>query len=125
MKNKSTMILILALSFLLTGCGRLDADFTKRIPGTWKQEMRAYTNTLTIVPDGTFEYARTTTNSQSTFTNIGTWRIRGGSIVLTATNKIGEHPLPLGQLFKAMITRLDDHLWEFQMGDGPTGDFRR
>jgi hypothetical protein len=125
MKNKSTMILMLALSFLLTGCGRHDADFAKRIPGTWRQEMRAYTNTLTIVPDGAFAYARITTNIQSTFTNMGTWQIRGGSIVLTATNRIGEHPLPLGELFKAKIVRLDDHQWEFEMDAGRTGNFAR
>src|SRR5689334_22418519 len=60
MKNQSAnsklLPVILALSFLLAGCGRQDADFTKRIPGTWRQEMRAYTNTLTIIPDGTFAY---------------------------------------------------------------------
>ena len=119
------MISMLALSFLLIGCGRHDVDFTKRIPGTWKQEMRAYTNTLTIVPDGTFAYSRITTNIQSTFTNTGIWRIREGSIVLTATNRIGEHPLPLGELFKAEIVRLDDQQWEFEMHPGQTGKFER
>jgi hypothetical protein len=125
MKNKSRTILILAPSFLLAGCGRNDADFAKRIPGTWKQEMRTYTNTLTIVSDGTFAYSRITTNIQSTFTNTGIWRIRGGSIVLTATNRIGEHPLPLGELFKAKIVRLDDRQWEFDMHAGQTGKFER
>jgi len=125
MRNESTMVLVMALLFLLTGCGRHDADFTKRIPGTWRQEMRAYTNTLIIVSNGTFAYSRITTNIQTAFTNMGTWRIRGGSIVLTATNRIGEHPLPLGELFKAKIARLDDQQWEFDMDTGQTGKFER
>lgn len=125
MKNLLMIMCVLALSAALMGCDRRDADFTKRIPGTWRQEMRAYTNTLTIAPGGTFAYARITTNIETTFTNTGTWRIKGGSLVLTATNSVGEHPLPLGELFKAKIVQLDDHTWEFQTGDGPTGNFKR
>jgi hypothetical protein len=72
---------ILALSLLLTACSRHDAEFTKQIPGTWKQELRSYTNTLTIVSDGSFAFSRFTTNADTTFTNTGTWLIRDGGIV--------------------------------------------
>jgi hypothetical protein len=116
---------ILALSLLLTACSRHDAEFTKQIPGTWKQELRTYTNTLTIVPNGSFSFSRFTTNDQDTFTNTGTWRIRGGGIVMTATKQIGAHPLPLGDFFKAKIIHLDDHLWVFKMDDGITNSFIR
>ncbi len=117
--------LISALGLFLAGCHRHDAELVQQIPGVWKQELKTYTNTLTISPGGTFAYARLTTNSQTTFTNAGTWRIRGGSIILIATNAFGEHPLPLGELFKTKIIALNDNQWSFEMGDGRTGDFKR
>src|SRR5665213_1309389 len=106
--------IILALSLLLTACSRHDAEFIKQIPGTWKQELRSYTNTLTIVPDGSFSFSRILTNSDFDFTNTGTWLIRGGRIVMTATSQSGAHPLPLGDFFKAEIVYLDDHAWVFK-----------
>jgi hypothetical protein len=118
--------IILALSLLLTACSRHDAEFTKQIPGTWKQELSSFTNTLTIVPDGSFSFSRTIlTNNDFDFTNTGTWVIRGGRIVMTATNQIGAHPLPLGAFFKAEIVHLDDHTWVFKMDDGHTNSFIR
>ena len=122
--------IILALSLLLTACSRHDAEFTKQIPGVWRQEVHpklpgSYTNTLTIVPDGTFAYSRFTTKADTTFTNAGTWLIRGGRIVLTATTRSGTHPLSLGELFKAEIVYLDDHTWVFKMDDGHTNSFIR
>jgi hypothetical protein len=116
---------ILALSLLLMACSRHDAEFAKQISGTWKQELRSYTNTLTVVPDGSFIFSRYTTNADTTFTNTGTWLIRDGGIVLTATAQIGAHPLPLGDLFKAKIIHLDDHTWVFKMDDGLTNSFIR
>jgi len=116
---------ILALGLLLAACSRRDAEFTKQIPGAWKQELSTYTNTLTIVPDGTFTYSRYTTQSNTTFTNTGTWRISGGGIVMIATNKVGAHPLPLGDFFKAKIVHLDDHEWIFEMDNRITNSFRR
>ena len=98
---------------------------TRQIPGAWKQELKTYTNTLILSPDGTFAYARVTMNSETTFTNTGAWRIRGGSIVLTATNTIGEHPLRLGELFKAKIVALDRNQWSFEMDGGITNGFKR
>jgi hypothetical protein len=122
--------IILAFSIFLTACSRHDASrndakFTKQIPGTWKQELRTYTNTLTIVPDGSFSFSRLTTDADTTFTNTGTWRIRDGGIVLTATKQIGAHPLPLGDFFKAQIVHLDERSWVFKMDDGHTNSFTR
>jgi hypothetical protein len=117
--------IILALRLLFTACSRHDTEFTKKIPGTWKQESRSYTNTLTIVPDGSFSFSRILTNSDFDFTNTGTWLIRGGHIVLTATSQSGVHPLPLGDFFKAKIVHLDDRTWAFKMDDGHTNSFIR
>jgi len=118
--------IILALSLLLTACSRHDTEFTKQIPGIWKQELSTYTNTLTIVPDGSFSFSRIILNkSDFDFTNTGTWLIRGGRIVMTATNQSGAHPLPLGDFFKAEIVHLDDHTWVFKMDDGHTNSFTR
>jgi len=122
MKNTT---IILALSLLLTACSRHDAEFTKQIPGVWRQELRSYTNTLTVTSDGSFAFSRFTTNTDTTFTNTGTWLIRDGHIVLTATNQIGVHPLPLGEFFKAEIVHLDDHTWVFKMDTGMTNSFIR
>ena len=116
---------LLALSLFLTACSHHDAEFTKQIPGVWKQELRSSTNTLTIVPDGSFAFSRFTTNADTTFTNAGTWMIRDGGIVLTATTRSGAHPLSLGVLFKADIIHLDDHTWVFKMDDGHTNSFIR
>ena len=117
--------IILSLSLLLTACSHHDAEFTKQILGTWKQELRSYTNTLTVVPDGSFSFSRYTTNADDTFTNTGTWLIRDGGIVLTATGQVGAHPLPLGDFFKAEIVHLDQHTWVFKMDDGHTNSFIR
>jgi hypothetical protein len=125
MKNKLLTMLMLGASLLLSGCSRHDADLARRIQGAWNQRLRSYTNNLTMVPDGTFAYSRIGTNSELTFTNAGTWRIKGGHIVLSATNRIGEHPLPLGELFNAKIVRLDDRQFEFEMQEGQNGTFER
>jgi hypothetical protein len=117
--------IILALSLLLTACSRHDAEFTKQIPGVWRQELRSYTNTLTVTSDGSFAFSRILTNSDFDFTNTGTWLIRGGRIVMSATNQSGAHPLPLGDFFKAEIVHLDDHAWVFKMDDGRTNSFIR
>jgi len=118
--------IILALSLFLTACSHHDSEFTKQIPGIWKQELSTYTNTLTIVPDGSFSFSRIIlTNNDFDFTNTGTWLIRGNRIVMTATNQIGAHPLPLGDFFKAEIVHLDDHAWIFKMDNGSTNSFIR
>jgi len=109
--------IILALSLLLTACRRNDAEFTKQIPGVWKEELKTYTNVLTIVADGSFSYSRITANPDTTFTNTGTWWIRGGRIVLTATTRSGAHALPLGDIIKTEINHLDDHNWMIETDD--------
>jgi hypothetical protein len=115
--------IILALSLLLAACSRHNTGFTKQIPGIWKQVVMSCTNTLTIVPDGSFSFSRTLASSDMDFTNIGTWLIRNGRIVLTATNQNGAHPLPLGDFFKAEIVHLDEHELDFKMDYGETNSF--
>ena len=116
---------LLAASMFLTACGRRDAEFTKALPGTWKQELNTFTDTLAILPDGTFSFSRLATNADTTFTNTGTWQIRGGKFILTATNRFGTHALPLGDIFKGDIIHLDEHMWVFETEGGLRNSFRR
>src|SRR5262245_49026913 len=98
MKRAST---VLALTLLLGGCGGHDSEFTRQIPGAWTQELKGYTNTLTVMPDGSFAFCRFTTNRETTFTNTGVWRIKDNVFVLTSTNRIGDRSLSLGEIFRA------------------------
>ena len=73
MKN---LLTILGLGLLLTACNRHDAEFTKQIPGNWKQELRlrGATNTLTIFSDGGFFHVpdlRQTTKTHSPMPGLG------------------------------------------------------
>lgn len=116
---------LLALVLLLVACGCHDAEFNKKIPGAWKQELKSYTNALTIYPDNSFTFSRFTTNADTTFTNAGTWLILGGRITLTSTRQVGTHPLALGELLKVQIIHLDDHVWLFKTDEGITNRFTR
>jgi hypothetical protein len=109
-------ITFLALSFLLTGCSR-DSKLTKEIPGNWKYDGTStggtdtYSSTTTISPDGTFSYFRVWNEKPITNTFAGTWKIRGGVIFMTLTNRSGPNPnipdwvTPM----QSRIVRLDDH----------------
>jgi len=44
---------------------------------------------------------------------------------MIATKKVGDHPLPLGEFFRAKIIHLDDHEWVFEMDKGLTNSFTR
>ena len=116
---------ILALSLLLTACSRHDAEFTKQIPGTWNNTMTIGSNTLTIVPDGSFSYSRLAANQQHSWTNTGTWRITEGVVVMTATNRAGKESWALGDFLKLRIIHLDDQLWTYEMDGGATNSMSR
>ena len=109
-------IAFLALSFLLTGCNR-DSKLTKEIPGNWKHEGTStggtdtFTSTMTISHNGTFSYFRVWNEKPLTNTFAGTWKIRGGVMFMTLTNRSGPNPnIPAGVTpMQSRIVRLDDH----------------
>jgi hypothetical protein len=119
-------ITFLALSFLLMGCSR-DAKLTKKIPGVWKHDGTStggtgtFTSTMTISSDGTFSYFRVWNEKPLTNTFAGTWKIRGGVIFMTLTNRSGPNPnIPAGVApMQSRIVRLDDHQMVEEM-DGIT-----
>ena len=119
-------ITFLALSFLLLGCSR-DAKLTQKIPGVWKHDGTStggtdtFTSTMTISPDGTFSYFRVWNEKPLTNTFAGTWKIRGGVIFMTLTNRSGPNPnIPAGVApMQSRIVRLDDHQMVEEM-DGIT-----
>lgn len=105
--------IILALSLLLTGCGR-DARLAKEIPGAWKHEGKdAKGNTcaitMTISPNHTFSYYRVWNERPLTNTFSGTWQIRDGFLLLTLTNRSGPNPsVSHGTIIKSKIAHLND-----------------
>ena len=119
-------ITFLALSFLLTGCRR-DAKLTKEIPGSWKHEGTStggtdtFTSTMTISQDGTFSYFRLWNERPITNTFAGTWKIRGGVMFMTLTNRSGPNPNIPAKVkpMQSRIIRLDDHQMVEEM-DGIT-----
>jgi hypothetical protein len=105
--------IFLALSLLLTGCGR-DAMLTKEIPGAWQREGKdthgnTCTITMSIAPNNTFAYSRVWNEHPFTNTFAGTWRIEGGFLLLTLTNRSGPNPnIPAGVTpIKSRIVHLD------------------
>ena len=124
-------IIFLALSFLVMGCGR-DANLTKKIPGVWKHDgtnmggTDTFTSTMTISPDGTFSYFRAWNEKPLTNTFAGTWKIRGGVMFMTLTNRSGPNPnIPTWVTpMQSRIIRLDDHQLVEEM-DGITNILSR
>jgi hypothetical protein len=119
---------ILALGLLLAGCGRDarltkddvnltkdDAKLTKEIPGAWQREGKSAHGTdtcaitMTILSNGTFSYSRVWNEHPFTNTFAGTWRIEGGFLLLTLTNRSGPNPnIPAGVTpIKSRIVHLD------------------
>ena len=98
------------------GCSR-DAKLTKKIPGVWKRDGAStggsdtFTSTMTISRDGTFSYMRLWDEKPLTNTFAGTWKITGGVLFMTLTNRSGPNPnIPAGvKPMQSRIIRLDDH----------------
>ena len=110
------VFIILTFCMLLTACGR-DAKLTKEIPSAWKQERtnsqngHTFVSTTTISPDGTFSYVRLWNERPLTNTFAGTWKIKGGVMFLTLTNRSGPNPnIPPGVApLQRKIIHLDAH----------------
>jgi hypothetical protein len=112
---KNTHI-ILALSLLLAGCSRHDAELTQKIPGNWKhggtstRDASTYSSSTIISPDGTFSYTRRWNDKPLVYTMAGTWKIKHGFMLMTATNRSDESMGgKLGKISKWRIISLDDH----------------
>jgi len=80
-----TSFTIVALSLVLFGCGRRDAQLQKEIVGNWTLD--GYFQ-MSLSPDGRFVSHWTTTNTSVTYQ--GTWKIQRGSMVSTLTNCIAD-----------------------------------
>ena len=101
---KKSIVFILVLSAILTGCSRRDAKLTKAVIGDWTSGIRE----TVWKPDGSFtasyHYARGTV----TFT--GTWQIKDGVLISTITNAVGPEPhVAVGTVGRAKITAVDAH----------------
>lgn len=82
MKGAFTFV---ALSLLLLGCGRSDTQLQKTVVGSWARD--SYFK-MTLSPDGSFVSQWTSSNKSLTYQ--GTWKIQGGCMISTVTNRIGE-----------------------------------
>jgi hypothetical protein len=82
MKTSFTMV---ALSLVLFGCGRRDAQLQKEVVGNWTRD--GYFQ-MSLSPDGSFVSHWATTNMSLTYQ--GTWKIQDGSMVSTITNCMAE-----------------------------------
>jgi hypothetical protein len=75
--------LAIALSLLLFGCSRRDAQLQREVLGNWTRD--SYFE-MSLSPDGSFVSRVTHTNKSLIYQ--GTWKIQDGSMVSTLTNYI-------------------------------------
>ena len=107
-----TIPTILALSLLLTACGRRnsqisklsDAQLGRQIAATWTQEGG---QSLTISPDGSFSSSWSSGNKFLKYQ--GTWLVKDQMLVETVTNASGTMPhYPVGGVERVKIIQVDD-----------------
>jgi major membrane immunogen (membrane-anchored lipoprotein) len=102
-----TIPTILALSLLLTACGRHDAQLRKQITGTWADDRPGSLGTMTLASDGSFSSRWRTPNHTNTWE--GTWQISDGVLIMTNT-KSNDVPITTISHDKNKIIRVDDHV---------------
>jgi hypothetical protein len=76
---------VIALSLVLFGCGRRDAQLQKDVVGSW---MLGSNFQMTLSPDGSFISHWAATNNSVTYR--GTWKIQEGKMVSTITNCVAD-----------------------------------
>ena len=103
--------IILALSFVMMGCSRQDAKFSKQIVGTWKSEG----DTQIFNSDGSFFFR--TLSSGHTNDYAGAWQIGGGIMTVTTTNASGPNPeVQVGDIVHFKIIAVDTHHLSYSVG---------
>jgi hypothetical protein len=98
-------LLLIAVGLLLTSCSHRDADLSTQIVGTWTN---ADSGIMAITSDGRYSSRWASQNHTSVFG--GTWKIRNGVLIASATNGGNAHLLSASEgATPCRIVVLGDH----------------
>lgn len=98
------MIIILALSSVLTACSRRDTELTHAVGGSWTHG----NHEITLSSDGSF--LESFHPPKGTLTYAGTWQIKDGILSFTLTNVSGPEPHePVGTVDRGKILSVDSN----------------
>jgi hypothetical protein len=102
---KKSIIIILALSSILTACSRRDTKLTQAVSGSWQGGARRES---VMAPDGSF--SESYRSPSGTLTIAGTWQIKDGILISTTTNVSGPGPhVAVGTVDRCKIISVDAH----------------
>jgi hypothetical protein len=102
---KKSIIIILALSSILTACSRRDTKLTQAVSGSWRG---GTSREMVMSPDGSF--SQSFHFPKGTLILAGTWQIKDGILIWTTTNVIGPEPhVAVGTVDRSKIVSVDAH----------------
>jgi len=89
-----------------------DARLSRQIIGPWTDGHYA---TLTFAPDSSFSSSFGRPSNRVTF--IGTWHLKEGILIMTATNSSGASAGPVGHVDQAKVIYLDAERLVYKIGE--------